>query len=108
MAIVHSINGTEIHGVSAQWETETIGRNYDNTIRYSPFMSLTWGIGVMSKADYILLLALQDVAITELKTSTYGTRNDQATYTTVQMGIINGTAKGHRVENISITFKVAI
>jgi len=109
MSVIYSVNGTTFHGVVSNWTAETVGRNYNNVVRYSPLMTNTWALSVMSKTDFLLLQAMQEETITELKTTTYGTRNSQATYTDViQMGAVNGTARGHRVENVSVTFRVEI
>lgn len=108
MSIIHSVNGTEFHGVVANWNLPSIGSNNNKTIRYSPVGVVTWSIPIMLKTNFLLLQALQTEAITELKTTTYGTRNSQATYTTVKMGIANGGQAGHRVDNVSVEFRVTI
>lgn len=108
MSITHKVNGTEFHGVVANWNLPSIGSNNDKTIRLSPVGIVTWSIPMMLKTSFLLLQAMQTEAITELKTTTYGTRNSQATYTTVKMGIVNGDQAGHRVDNVNVEFRVTI
>lgn len=103
------VNGTiTCYGVIADWQRQAKRVNSDGTITYQPYALHTWDIEQMEIATFLLLQAQQGQRLTSLATTDIDDRNNGATYTSAEMGIISGQQTGRRAVNVHIEYRVDI
>jgi hypothetical protein len=103
------INGTiTLAGVKAEWQRAPKRVNADGTTTWQNYALHTWEIPQMTMANFESLRALQGTQLTSLATTTLADRNVGATYTVVEVGLVNCQQVGRRATNVHLEFRVDI
>jgi hypothetical protein len=110
MAITYEINSNAINaGIQANWQPIPTGANADATQKLSAnWRRHTWSCAFMEMAEWLILLALRGVSLTELKTTNESTPNSTGTYSTGRVITVTGSHIGRRMQNVQINFLVDI
>lgn len=103
------LNGSiTFHGVSANWQRVVKRQNDDSTIEYQPYALHIWDIPQAEMDSYLSLLAQAGKRLTSLATTNISDRNNGATYTSVEVGIVNCQHVGRRAVGIRAEFKIDV
>ena len=103
------LNGSiTFHGVSASWQRVIKRTNDDGTIIYQNYALHTWDIPQAEMDSYLSLLAQAGKRLTSLATTNISDRNNGATYTSVEVGIVNCQHVGRRAVGIRAEFRVDV
>jgi hypothetical protein len=110
MTITYEVNSTTITaGIQANWSPITTGKNTDATQKLSAnWRTHIWNCASMEMAEWLVLLALRGVALTELKTTNESTPNSTGTYSTSNVMSVTGNHVGRQMKNVRITFLVDV
>lgn len=110
MAITYEINSVAINaGIQADWKPISTGSNSDATQKLSTnWRRHTWICAFMEVTEWLILLALRGVALTELKTTDESAPNSTGTYSTGNVISVAGNQIGRRIQNVRVTFLVDI
>lgn len=103
------INGTiTFHGVVASWERVPKRKNSDGSIDYQPYALHTWQIAQAEMDSYLSLLAQSGHRLTSLATTNINDVNNGATYTSVELSVVNCQQVGRRAVGIRCEFRVDV
>lgn len=103
------VNGSiTCYGVLADWERIPRRTNSDGTIDYQPYARHIWEVGQMEMATFEALEVLQGMRLTSLATNDIDDRNEAATYTSAEMGIVNCQQVGRRAVGVRVEFRVDV
>lgn len=106
---VYTVNGSiTFNGVVSTWNRIARRTNADGSITYQAYWVNTWDIGQATMAAYEALRTLQGAALTSLATNDPTDHNEAATYTTVEVGLVNCQQAGRRAVGVRAEFKVKI
>lgn len=107
MAIpVFQINGTTIHGVTANWQ-RVIKRETPEGIVYQDWLIHTWDIEQQGMTAALVIQALAGNDISSLATTDVDDRANGATYTNVEMiSMANYTHVGKRATSLRVEFRI--
>jgi hypothetical protein len=110
MTITYEINSNAINaGIQANWLPIPTGANSDATQKLSAnWRQHTWSCAFMEMAEWLILLALRGVSLTELKTTDESTPNSTGTYSTGRVMTVTGSHIGRRMQNVQVNFLVDI
>ncbi len=107
----YSVNGgTEIHGVTSDWQRQPLRRNIDGTIDYLPSALNLWRVPEMIETEFETLRGLQGCALTSLETNNFDDRNSAKTYTVnaILESVVNGNQLGRLMTNVRLSFRVDV
>lgn len=108
-APAYVVNGSiTVYGVIADWERPVKRTNSDGTMTYQPYARHTWDVPQMAMSTYEALEALQGTRLTSLATNDIDDRNEAATYTSVEMGLVNCQQVGRRAVGVTVEFRVDV
>lgn len=106
---VYTVNSSiTCYGVRAGWQRVEKRRNSDGTTDFQPWALHTWDIAQMEMTTFESLRALQGAALASLATNDIIDRNDNATYTSAVLGLVNGQQIGRRAVNVRLEFRVDV
>jgi hypothetical protein len=110
MAITYEVNSTAINaGIRADWKPIPTGSNADATQKLSAnWRQHVWDCEFMEVTEWLVLLALRGVALTELKTTNESTPNSTATYSTANVMSVTGNQIGRRMQGVKVNFLVDV
>ena len=103
------INGSiTFHGVVASWGRVPKRKNSDGSIDYQPYALHTWDVPQMEMDTYLSLLAQSGKRLTSLATTNIDDVNNGATYTAVELAVVNAQQIGRRAVGIRCEFRVDV
>jgi hypothetical protein len=110
MAITYEVNSNTINaGIQADWKPIPTGSNANATQKLSAnWRQHTWSCTFMEVAEWLILLALRGVSLTELKTTDESTPNSTGTYSTGRVMTVSGSQIGRRIAGVKVGFLVDI
>jgi hypothetical protein len=106
---VFTINGSiSFYGVKAEWQRVIKRKNADGSITYQPYALHTWTIPQMEVSTFLSLQALSGQRLTSLATTNINDVNNGATYSSVELSVVNCTQVGRRATGITASFRVDV
>ena len=106
---VFTINGSiTFHGVVASWQRVPKRKNSDGSITYQPYSLHTWAIAQAEMSSYLSLLAQSGQRLESLATTNINDVNNGATYTSVEVDVVNAAQVGRRAVGITASFRVDV
>ncbi len=106
---IYRVNGSiTFHGVRSDWSRIPKRTKADGTIEHLDYRLNVWDIAQAEMSAYEALRALQGRALESLATNDPGDRNEAATYSDVEVGLVNCVQIGRRATSIHIEFKVKV
>jgi hypothetical protein len=107
VTVAYSINGgSEIYGVTSAWERRRRRSKVDNQVIFTNMAVNVWRIPIVDMTTFETLRATQGNALTSLETNNPEARNSAAQFTTVIMGLVQGTHDNIRMADVTIEFDV--
>ena len=107
MTIAYSINGgSEIYGVTSTWERRRRRSKVDNQVTFTNMAVNVWRIPIVNMTTFETLRAAQGDSLTSLETNDPDARNTAIQYTTVTMGLVQGTHNNIRMTDVTVEFDV--
>ena len=103
------VNGTiTAYGVKAEWQRVPKRQNSDGTVTWQNYAVHTWDVPQMEMDTYLSLLAQSGKRLTSLATTNIDDVNNGATYTAVELAVVNAQQIGRRAVGIRCEFRVDI
>lgn len=105
----YQVNGSiTFHGVRSDWQRIPKRTRADGVTEWQDYAINTWDIGQAEMSAFESLRSLQGAALSSLATNDPADRNEAATYTTVEVGLVNAAQTGRRAVGLHIEFKVKV
>ena len=105
----YSINGSiTFHGVQSTWARVPKRKNSDGSIDYQPYALNFWEVSQAEMSSYLSLMAQSGHRLTSLETNDIDDANEAATYTSVELAVVNAQQIGRRAVGIRCEFRVDV
>lgn len=110
MAIpIYSINGAiTFYGVTSEWQRVVKRKDADGSIEYQNYALNIWQISQAEMSSYLSLLAQSGHRLTSLETNDINDVNEAATYTSVELAVVNCQQVGRRAVGVRCEFRVDV
>ena len=99
-------SGNSLPGMQADWQRVPKRKNVDGTIDYQPWSRHWWDIEEMEMSEYETLQALSGTVLTSLDTTDIDDKNNGATYTSAEVGVVNCRQQGRQARGVRVEFRV--